>query len=156
MDNSGLVNRECGILFTSKRGTKRTILLIIAIVVSLSVIWLGVQVFLYFKPSILIKKSIGKAEDFYSEVPMVFIEKESVFGTTPVKKAQVLEFTDKMKKSESRLGKEYQKPMTLQYTIEEKYDGMLIMFSGTAVDSQGNPIEVEEQIEFDFVLDFER
>ena len=86
---------------------------------------------------------------------MVFIEKESVFGTAPAKKVQVTEFADEMKKWESRLGKEYQKPMKLQYSIEEKGTGMVVAFEGPAIDSQGNFIEVEERMEFDFIFDFE-
>lgn len=140
----------------TKRYKKRMILYIVAILVSLSVIWLGIQLFLYFNPSILIKKSIGKAEDFYSEMPVVFIEKESVFGTAKAKKAQVTEFAKVIKEWESRLGLEYGKPMDVHYTIRNEAGSMLVLFTGSAADANGEPIEVEEQIEFDFVFDFEK
>lgn len=61
-----------------------------------------------------------------------------------------------IKEWESRLGLKCGKPMDVHYTIRNETGSMLVLFTGSVADANGEPIEVKEQIEFDFVFDFEK
>lgn len=131
---------------------KKIVSIVIGCIIFLLAVWLGIQVYLFYSPVITIKRAIGQAENFYVEQPLIFIEKESVFGTASSKTEQFREFTEQIAEFQVKLGTEYTKPMSITYTVNVEEGKMTVTFQGEATGPEGNIGKINETMVFDFVL----
>ncbi len=130
---------------------KSIIISVITIFILLIGIWFGKHLYYYYHPPITIVSMWGQDEDFYMSTPSFGIEYRSVFGIAPKITAQIEEFAKETEEVYLWLHT-FVKPMNVNSTVEIIDGQTIVTYEGTATTEEGEVVEIDKQLIFDFVL----
>lgn len=131
---------------------KHWVYAIMGVIFSLCCIWGTRELYYYYNPNVIISYRVQEAEDLYFSLPSYAIESKSLFGYSARFDEEMRVWWETTNEMEVWLHTDFVKPIHVTSDIKIEDGRTIITYTGTAALSNGEMVNIDEQMSFDFVV----
>lgn len=130
---------------------KQLLFAILGLIVLVGCIWGTRELYYFYNPNVIISYRVQESEDLYLSLPSYAIEAESHFGYVARYDEEMQEWWLKTNEIEVKLRTDYVKPINISSNVYIEDGKTVITYMGKATLSNGESIDINEQVILDFV-----